>query len=266
MKGKSIIVCAKQVPDPEATFSSVKIDSEAMTIKVTGLPPVINPFDENAIEAALRIKEEVGAIITVLSMGEKVSRAILTKALAVGADHLILLDDPHFKDLDSHSTAYVLSNAIRKIGEYDLILTGRQASDWDSGQTGLILGEMLEILCINLARSVKIEDDKVVLEKMILGGYESARAGMPALVTVSSEVGELRYATLKKIIIARKQPIEVWSAEDLEIDLGKLKKMEMVALLPPPDMGRECHFIEGDSPEEKGENLAITLKEAILNH
>ena len=259
MNGIRIVVCAKQVPDPEAPFTAVEVDSEAKKISTKGIPPVINPFDENAIEAALCIKEEDGAEVTVLSVGANISHAVLRKALAAGADNLILLDDPHFKDLDSYSTAYVLSNAIKKIGGYDLILTGRQAGDWDSGQTGLILGEMLEIVSINLARSIKIEGGTVVVEKMIQGGYELVRAEMPSLVTVSSEVGELRYPTVKRRLQA-KQPIEVWSAEDVEIDSEKLKTIEIMELLPALGMGRQCHFMEGDSPEEKGENLAITLK------
>jgi len=262
MKEIKIIICAKQVPDPEAPFTAVHVDPEAKKISTEGVPPVINPFDENAIEAALHIKEEAGAEITVLSMGDKISQAVLRSALAVGANNLILLDDPRFKDLDSSATAYVLSTAIKKIGEYDLIFTGRQAGDWDSGQTGLILGEILGIVSINLARGVRVDGDKVIVEKMISDGYELVRAGMPALITISSEVGELRYPALKQRMLAHKQPIEIWRAEDLEIDPGKLNKMEMMELCPPSDMERQCRFVEGSSPEEKGANLAIHLKES----
>ena len=260
MKGLKIIVCAKQVPDPEVPFTAVEVDSEAKKVSTKGIPPVINPFDENAIEAALCIKKENGADVTVLSVGTNISQAVLKKALAVGVDNLILLDSPHFKGLDSHSTAYVLSKAIQKIGGYDLILAGRQAGDWDSGQTGLILGEILGIVSINLARNIKIEGGTAVVEKIIQGGYELVRAEMPLLLTVSSEVGELRYPSLKRILLARKQPIEVWGVEDVEIDLGKLTGIGLIELLPPPAMGRQCHFIEGDSEEEKGENLVIALK------
>jgi len=263
MKLRKIITCVKQVPDPEAPFAAVQIDPDAKKVSVTGLPPVINPYDQNSLEAAIRIKAETGAEITALSMGEKLSQPILRNTLAVGADKLILLSDPGFNDLDSHSTAYVLSTAINKIGEYDVILAGRQAGDWDSGQTGLILGEMLGIPSINLAGSVKVENSKVIVKKLIAGGYELVETEMPVLITVSNEVGELRYPSLKKIIEARKQPIEVWNAENLEIAPEKLKKIEMMELSPPPDMKRECHFIEGDSPEEKGGNLATTLKEAV---
>jgi electron transfer flavoprotein beta subunit len=129
MKELQIIVCVKQVPDPEGPADSFKVDPEAKKVIPVGIPPVINPFDENALEAALRIKNQSNSKVTVLSMGEKLAQPVLRKALAAGADDLILLMDHHFKDLDSYSTAYVLSSAIRRIGAYDLILTGRQAGD-----------------------------------------------------------------------------------------------------------------------------------------
>jgi electron transfer flavoprotein beta subunit len=256
-----IIVCAKQVPDPEAPFTAVEVDSVEKKITTKGVAPVINPFDQNAIEAALRIKDQLKDVeIKVLSVGSTLSAAILRGALAVDADDLILVDSPELKNLEGDSVAYALAKAIETIGDYDLILAGRQGGDWDSGQTGLLLGELLGIPTVNLARSVKVEDGKVLVEKIIPGGYELVRAEMPALITVSSEVGELRYPVLKRRMLAYKQPITVWSIEDVEIEPEKLAGIELVELLPPPDMGRECLFIEGDSPEEKGEKLAAILK------
>ncbi|MFH2045124.1 MAG: electron transfer flavoprotein subunit beta/FixA family protein [Pseudomonadota bacterium] len=255
-----IIVCAKQVPDPEAPYTVVQVDSEAKAISTKGVAPVINPYDENALEAALRIKDENGAEVVVVCIGSKISQAVLRRSLAVGADNLVVVDDPQFKNLDSNSIAYALSKAIEKLGEYDLILTGRQGGDWDLGQTGLILGEILGIPTVNLVRSVKIDGGKVVIEKILPGAYELVKSNLPALLTVSSEVGELRYPIAKMRIAAYKQPITVWSAEDIGVDSGKLVQIDMAALLPPPDMGRDCQFIEGDSPEEQGKNLASILK------
>jgi len=263
VKEVNVIVCAKEIPDFEVAFRTIKIDPERKKVIVSESRRVISPFDENAIEAALRIKDENGAKVTVLSMGAKVSPSVLRKAIAVGADNLILVEDQNFKDLDSYSTAYVLSTAIKKIGEYDLILTGRQAGDWDSGQVGLILGEILGIPGINLARSVEIENGSAVVEKIIPGGYELVRAGLPALATVSNEVGELRYPSMKKTLLSRRQPIDVWCGADLPIDIEVLRKKAVLDLAAPPDMGRQCHYIEGSSSEEKGENLAVTLKEII---
>lgn len=260
MKELVIIVCAKQIPDPEAPLSDVSVDAEKKEV-IVDAPQVISPFDENALEAALRIKEQIGAKVTVLSMGAKVLDTVLRKTLAAGADQLILLEDKSFEKLDSNSVACVLAEAIRKIGEYDLILTGRQAGDWDSGQVGLILGEMLTLPCISLARDIKVEDGNVVVKKANPAGYELVRAKMPALVTVSNEVGELRYISRSRMLLMLKQSasIPTWNGGDLGMQPEKLKKLEIIELSSPPDMRRDCQFIEG-TPEEQAEKLASVFK------
>jgi electron transfer flavoprotein beta subunit len=262
MKEPNIIVCAKQIPDPEAPFSNVTVDTEKKEVLVDA-PNVISPYDENALEAAIRIKEELGGKITVLSLGRKVADTVLRKTLAAGADSLILLDDPAFERLTSSSTAYVLSQAIKKIGAYDLILTGRQAGDWDSGQVGLILAEILGIPSISLARSVKLSDGRVVVEKTIPIGYEVVEAGLPALVTVSNEVGELRYVSRTKMMALLKRPIPIpkWGAQDLVEDPERAKGLQLLELSPPADMRRECVIIEGASLTEKAEKLAAVFME-----
>ena len=260
MKGIKIVVCAKQIPDPEAPLGSAKIDSERKRMDVSALRQVINPYDENAIEAALRIKEDTDGEVTVLALGHNLDPSLFRKALAVGANRLILVEDRLFEDIDTNSTAYALSAAINKIGEYDLVLTGRQAGDWDSGHTGIVLGEMLGVPTINLARNVKVENGHVLVQKIVPGGYEEVRAALPGLVTVSNEVGGLRYPAMKMILLSRRQPVETWSGEDIQITWDSIGKMGITELLPPPDFGRQCEFIEGDSPEEKGQNLATILK------
>lgn len=251
-----IIVCAKQIPDPEAPLSDVSVDSEKMEV-IVDAPLVISPFDENALEAAVRLKEELGGKITVLSLGKKVSDTVLRKTLAAGGDELILLQDDQFDKLDSYSTATALADAVRKIGDYDLVLTGRQAGDWDSGQVGLILGEMLGLPSISLARAIQVEDDGVVVEKNNPSGYERVKAPMPALITVSNEVGELRYISRTKMLKmmrgARKIP--TWNAEEIGVGSDALQKMGIAALSSPPDMGRDCQFLEG-SVDDQAEKLA----------
>jgi len=253
-----IIVCAKQIPDPEAPLSDVSVDAEKMEV-IVDAPQVISPFDENALEAAVRLKEEGGGKISVLSLGKKVSDTVLRKTLAAGADELILLEDDNFENLDSHSTAAALAGAIRKIGEYDLVLTGRQAGDWDSGQVGLILGEMLTVPCINLARDISVEDGSVVVKKSVPEGYERVKAQMPALITVSNEVGELRYISRTKMLKMMRgaRSIPSWSAEDLGVTGDALQQMGIVALSSPPDMGRDCQFIEGYPDDQAGKLAAV---------
>ena len=255
-----IIVCAKQIPDPEAPLSDVSVDAEKMEV-IVDAPQVISPFDENALEAAVRLKEEAGGKITVLSLGKKVSDTVLRKTLAAGADELILLEDGNFENLDSHSTAAALAGAIRKIGDYDLVLTGRQAGDWDSGQVGLILGEMLALPCISLARGISIEDGSVLVKKGIPEGYERVKAQMPALITVSNEIGELRYISRTKMLKMMRgaRSIPSWSAEDIGVTTEALQKMGIATLSSPPDMGRDCQIIEG-SPDEQAEKLAAVFQ------
>jgi electron transfer flavoprotein beta subunit len=254
-----IIVCAKEIPDPEAPLSDVSVDDRNMEV-IVDAPRVISPFDENALEAAVQLKEEWGGRIVVLSLGKKVSDTVLRKALAAGADELILLQDDRFEKLDSHSTATALACAVRKIDDYDLVLTGRQAGDWDSGQVGLILGEILDIPCISLAREIKVEDGSVVVKKSMPEGYALVKARMPALVTVSNEVGELRYISRTRMLKMMKgaRSIPTWSADEMSVPSDALRKMGIVALSSPPDMGRDCRFIEG-SPDDQVEKLAEIL-------
>jgi electron transfer flavoprotein beta subunit len=260
MKQLQIVVCIKQVPDPEGPVDAFKVDSEAKKVIPIGIPPVINPFDENALEAAFHIKDTYSGKVTAISMGEKLAQPVLRKALAAGADELILLVDQHFKDLDSCSTAYVLSKAIRKIGAYDLIIAGRQAGDWDFGVTGLLIAEMLQIPSINLARKVEIRDDGIWVEKLTRDGYELVKAPMPALITVSNEVGELRYISIRALQSVRAKPVKVYRAEDLDLDIQRLTARQILNLSAFHGQ-RECRFIEGDSYQQKGENLALKLRE-----
>jgi electron transfer flavoprotein beta subunit len=238
------------------------VDAEKKEV-IVDAPLVINPFDENALEAALKLQEEIGAKITVLSLGKKVSDTVLRKSLAAGADELILLQDGAFEKLDSHSIASALADAIKKLGEYDLVLTGRQAGDWDSGQVGLILGEILGLPCVHLAREIKIEEGNVLVKKNISGGYEHVKARMPALVTVSNEVGELRYISRTKMMkmFRKTASIPSWSGGDFVSSQEVLQKMSIAELSSPPDMRRNCEFLDGATPEEKGHKLAFVFRD-----
>lgn len=260
-----IIVCIKQVPDPSASPSGTRVDSEAKRVILPqGTPPVMNPYDENALEAALKIKDAQGAKITVISAGRNLAKTVLRKSLAAGADDLILLEDAAFEKLDSYATAYLLAAAISKIGEYDLILCGRQAADTDAGQVGSGIAEILKIPCITAACKVEPSNGKVMVQRVVSDGFEEIEAPTPALITTSSEIGELRYPVLKAVMAAQKMPIKVWNGQELGVDVSKLKRLNMVSLTAPPGRQTECQFIEGETPEEAGTNLALKLREAQL--
>ncbi|OPY68058.1 MAG: Acryloyl-CoA reductase electron transfer subunit gamma [Syntrophorhabdus sp. PtaU1.Bin050] len=262
MEAPTIIVCIKAIPDPEGPRSAFELRCEEKKVVPVGIPPVINPYDENALEVAVTLKEHWGGKVIAVNMSEKASTPVLKKALSVGADELILLEDPLFKasDLTSASTATILAAAIQKIGEYDLVLTGRHAADWDSGQVGLLIAEILHIPGINLAQKVVLRDNAVTVERLKRQGYEVLVASTPALITVSSEAGDLRLPTLKAIQGARKKPVTVWRAADLEIEEASVRMRNIVLLRPPSAAKRNCAFIDGDSAYEKGENLALKLR------
>ena len=257
----NIIVCMKQVLDPEAPVSAFKVDPEAKrAIPPKGTPPVLNPNDENALEAALKIKDTQPTEITVISMGPQLARPVVKKSLAVGADELVLLEDDAFKDLDSYSTAYVLAAAIKKIGEYDLILCGRQAADTDAGQVGSGIAEILGIPSITIAQKVEISDGKLRVERVVSDGYEVIETSMPALVTASNEVGDLRSPTMKAVIEAQKKQFTVWKAQDLVVEPSQARRTNMLNLFVPVHEVK-VEIVEGESPEEAAENLALKLRE-----
>ncbi len=264
----NMVVCCKQVIDPEAPPASFKIDPATnKVVPPPGVPPVISPFDEQAVEAALRIKDKHGGKITVISLGNNLLRDVVKKPLSMGADELILLEDPAFEEGDSWSTAYALAMAIKKVGEYDLIFCGRQAADWDAGQVGCGIAEILGIPCVTIAKNVEFLDGKAKVERVIPDGYQVIEVTLPAVITVSNELGEARYATLKGIMAAAKKQPTVWKPADIGVSPSEVgaagRRTKLVKLFQPVKEGK-CELIEADSPAEAGAKLALRLREAKL--
>jgi electron transfer flavoprotein beta subunit len=229
-----------------------------------GVPPVISPFDEQATEAALRIKDAQGGKITVVSMGTNLLRDVVKKPLSMGADELVLLEDDAFTDSDSWSTAYALAMAIKKIGEFDIIFCGRQASDWDAGQVGSGIAQILGLPCVTVAKKVEIVDGKAKVERVIPDGYEVVEVSLPALITVSNELGEARYATIKGIMAAKRKEPTVWKPADIDIEPSQVgaagRRGKLLKLFQPVREG-ECEIIGGENAEEAAVNLAMKLRE-----
>jgi len=262
----NMIVCCKQVIDPEAPPASFKVDDSAnKVVPPPGVPPVISPFDENAVEAALRIKDAQGGKITAITLGINLLRDVVKKPLSMGADELVLLEDEAYIEGDSWSTAYALAMAIKKVGEYDLIFCGRQAADWDTGQVGTGIAEILGLPSVTLARKIDITDGKARVERVTADGFEVVEVSLPALITVSNELGEARYPTIKGIMAAkRKEPI-IWKPADIGVEPSQLgatgRRTKLLKLFQPVREGK-CEIIEGESLEEAGANLALKLREA----
>jgi len=264
----NIIVCVKQVVDPEAPPSAFKIDPATnRMVPGPGVMSVLSPFDEYAVEAALRIKDKQPAKITALSLGANLQREVVKKPLSMGADALVLLEDEAFAGGDSWSTAYALAMAIRKIGSYDHILCGRQASDWDAGLVGSGIAEILGLPCVTVAKKIEVANGKARVERVVSDGYEVVETPLPALVTVSNELGQARYPTIKGIMTAKKIEPVVWKPADIGVDPAQIgaagRKTNLLKLFQPVREGK-CEVIGGQTPEEAGANLALKLRDAKL--
>lgn len=264
----NIIVCVKQVIDPEAPPASFKVDAGTnKMLPAPGVSPVISPFDENAVEAALRIKDVQGGKITIISLGFNLRREVVKKPLSMGADELILLEDEAFAGGDSWSTANALARAIRKVGEYDLILCGRQASDWDAGQVGPGIAEILGVPSVTVAKKIEAADGKARVERVTDDGYEIIEVPLPALITVSNELGEARYPTIKGIMAAKRIEPVVWKPADIGLDAAQVgaagRRVHLSKLFQPVHEAK-CEMVGGESLEESGVNLALKLREAKL--
>ncbi len=262
-----IVVCAKLVPDPEAAFSMFRIDGQARkVVPAPGLRWVMSPFDEQAVEAALRIREKrPGTRVSVMTLGAETARNALKHGLAMGADDGVLLADAAFEDGDSYTTALALSGAIRRLGGCDLVLTGRQAADGNAGVVGPGLAELLGVPLVSFARDVQAEGRTVRVERVLDDGTEVVEAPLPAVVTVSNELGAARAPSLRETLHAARKPVVAWSAADLGLPAGEIgaagiRCVRERVFVPVKD-GR-CEMMEGASPEEQAAKLALRLREA----
>ncbi|MFA5308074.1 MAG: electron transfer flavoprotein subunit beta/FixA family protein [Dehalococcoidales bacterium] len=261
----NIIVCVKQVIDPEAPPASFKIDAAANKAEMRGVPPVLDPYGEIAVEAALKLKEAGGGKVTVLSLGVNLLREVVKKTLAMGADELILLEDEAYAGGDAYATAAALAAAIQKKGDYNLVLCGREASDTNAGQTGPAIAEILGLPCVTLARRIEAKDDGLRVERVNSEGYDVVVTSLPAVVTVSNEIGQPRYPTIKGIMTAKKIEPLVWKPADIGIAPAEAgasgRKTALRKLFQPVHEG-QCEIAAGDTPEEMAANLAVRLREA----
>ncbi|MBM3340955.1 MAG: electron transfer flavoprotein subunit beta/FixA family protein [Betaproteobacteria bacterium] len=262
-----LAVCIKYIPDPEAAFSMFSIDEAAKkVVPASGLKHVVSPFDEQAIEAALRIREaHAGTRITVITFGNELSRNALKHGLAMGADDGVLLSDAAFDDGDSYTTASVLSAALKKLGVIDLVLTGRQAADGDAGIVGAGIAELLDRPLLTFAKSVAIENSVVRVERVLEDGTETLETDLPAVVTVSNEIGAPRAPSLRETMRAARKPVQMWKAADLGLDaamVGAAGARSVREKLFAPSKTVQCEFIEAVTPEKQGARLAARLREA----
>jgi len=254
-----IIVLMKQVP---ATESFIEIAQDKRTIKTENLNWVINPYDEIAIEEAVRIKETHGGTVTVITIGTATAQDAIRTAMAMGVDNGILIDDPKTLACDGLGTARILATAIEKTG-YDLIIAGQRAVDDDSYLVGPAVAHYLDIPCITLVTKQTISDKKIECERTIDGGSEIVQATLPALLTTQRGLNEPRYTSLPGIMKAKKKKIEVRTLADMDIMQIQEPLMETIDLTVP-SRKRNSRIVGGNSPEEKVNLLVKALEEAHL--
>ena len=255
----NIIVCIKQVPDSD----KVTIDRETNRLNRTGVPSIINPFDENALEMALQLKETYGGKVTVVSMGPPQAEEALRTALSVGADEAYLLSDRKFAGADTWATSYTISLAIKKLGDFDLVLFGKQAIDGDTAQVGPGVAHFLDIPMITYIKSLEANETHFKAIQITEDGYNTWEVEKPAAFTVVKEANTLRMPSLKRKMAAKKANIPVWGFEDLNADPAKLglggspTKVKKV-FAPPVKLNKEV--LSGEAPEMV-ESLIHKMKE-----
>ncbi len=261
----NIIVCVKQIPDPEIPPTKFALDPESKhVIPPEGIPPVINPYDAQAVELALKLKEKHGGKITILSIGDDAAKSTVKHALSMGADEGILLADSAFEGSDSFSIAYILGQAVKRIGDYDLILCGRQAADWDESLVGPLIADNLDLPLITLAEELDVTNGELKIKRVTLEGYQVFSVPLPAVITVSHEVGQPRLPSGWGIISASQKEIPIWNSSDINADTSqigtKAARRKLIKLFIPV-RERKCEIIEGETPAEVAAGLAEKLRD-----
>lgn len=254
----NIVVCVKQVPGT----NEVKMNSETNTIIREGMDAIINPFDTYAVEEGVRLKEQTDGKVTAISMGIPAVADLLKETIGLGVDEAVLLSDRAFAGADSLATSYALSKGIEKIGDVDLIICGKQATDGDTAQVGPSLAEKLNIPHTTYVKKIEeIRDGYIRCERMTDDGYEVVEMTLPAVITVVKEINEPRLPSIKGMMRAKKAVVNVWTADDVGADkalcgLDGSPTQVVKTFVPVHNVNSE--MIEGE-PNEQAKRLADIL-------
>ena len=255
----NIIACVKQVPDTEAR---IRIAADNVSIDEAEVSMALNPFDEYAVEEALRLKEKFGGDVTVISVGEDKAVTALRNCLAMGADKAVLLKDGAFSGSDSLAVARILAAAIQP-RDYDLLLFGKQAVGEDHCQVGPLVAEILNLPYVTSITRLEIHEKAAVAHREIEGATEVFECPLAAVFTAQKGLNEPRYASLKGIMMAKKKPIETLSLADIGLsasDVGAEGALTKIKTLSPPPVRSEGKVIEGE-PAEVARELAKFLSD-----
>ena len=244
-----IVTCIKQVPDSEA-----KVTAQNGQVNWGDSPLVINPFDEYAVEAALQQKEALGAEVTVLCIGPDTAKDAIKHALAMGADNGILVTDPAIGEIDSQGAARILAAAIKKIGDADMVIFGRQTIDTASGVTPAQTARLLGWPLLSFVDKIEVAAPAIKVERTIEEGKQAVSAKLPAVLSIIQGIGEPRYPSFMGIRKASKAVIPEWPLADLGL-AAPAAVVTRAELLNPPTRDTECEIIAGETPEAIAEAL-----------
>lgn len=256
----NIVVCIKQVPDT----TDVKIDSKTNTLIRKGVESIINPYDMNAIEVALSLREEFGGKVTVISMGPPQVKDSLKEAVSLGVDEVILLSDRAFAGADTLATSYTLAKGIEKIDEVDLILCGKQAIDGDTAQVGPGIAEHLKLPHTTYVKEIiEMKNETLTVKRKIEDGFELIKMQLPALLTITKEINEPRLPSIRGILRSREIEVPVWTVDDLDLDhsfIGLDGSPTQVVSVETPKIDVEGEVFTGTA-EEQVESLLVALSD-----
>ena len=243
------IVCIKQVPGT----TEIKIDPNTNTLIREGVESILNPFDAYAIEEAVRLKEKYGGTVTAISMGPNQCETTLREAVSLGVDNIILLSDRRFAGADTYATSLTLAAAIRKIGDYTLILTGQQAIDGDTGQVGPGIAAHLNIPQTCFVRKIEsFDEQQAVVERLLEDGFDRVSMQLPALISVVKEINVPRLPSLRGKRNAKTVPLTVWNCDALGLDekeTGLNGSPTQVLNIFSPHHEKQVEKFEGNSDE-----------------
>jgi electron transfer flavoprotein beta subunit len=255
----NIVVCVKQTPD---TAAIVTVDDGV--VSWGDAPVVLNPWDEYAVEEALRIKEAHGGQVTAISLGPEDATEALKQALAMGCEQAILISDSALAGADSLVVSKILAASIDKIGDADLVIFGRASVDSDTGVTGPQVARRLGWPALSLVAAItELEPDgkNIAVERMLDEGRQLVRSPLPAVVSVVKEINEPRYPSFMGIRKASRAEIPLWTAADLGLDEISDSAVTWPEIIAPPKIETEVEMIDGETPEEKAANLVDRLLE-----
>ncbi len=261
----NIIVCLKQILDPEIPVRDFRVDSEKREAVRGSANLVTNIFCENALETALQFREKFGGRITALSFGAESAEDSLRKALAMKADQAVLVLNDGHPHPDPLAVAQVLAAAVRKIGDYDLVLVGRESGDWGVGQTGGLLAEELGTPCISFVDNLETGGAGLVVKRQTDNGWERVEAQTPLVATITNnEFNVPRIPKTRDIMMSARQPITTWTLEEIGVNAAEVRAggiyYDIVDLaIPVKDV--TCELVSGDTLEQKVEQLAQRIIE-----